>query len=83
MAPVKDEDDAAHACPGIASVRHIMRTDTRKVEVPRLTVDMFTPPGKGEPAATISFHRRTKTLNTSINVSSSSIIGLLHNSPGT
>jgi hypothetical protein len=41
MVPVKDEDNAARARPGIASVRQITRTDTRRVSVPRrLDVDI-------------------------------------------
>jgi hypothetical protein len=41
MVPVKDEDRAARVRPGAASIRHITRTDTRRVSIPRrLDVDI-------------------------------------------
>jgi hypothetical protein len=71
MVPVKDEDNAARARPGIASIRHITRTDTRRVEIPLFNADMF------------RLHGRARTSNTFISVSLSSMVGLLPNVSGT
>jgi hypothetical protein len=74
MVPVKDEDNAAHACPGTAGIRHTTRIDARRVNVPRrLNVDILvlhkpartsnTPISVSPPAMSASIKKRVRNLN--------------------